>query len=307
MVPTCMTTPTERLARARLSLEGLSIGDAIGGFFEMSTSKRLTQVVTTQTLPSGIWHFTDDTNMALSIYHILSQHNHIHQDELASSFAKHYDRQRGYGPGTRTLIARMRHGEYWRDIAKTFYRGSGSFGNGGAMRVAPIGGYFADDIEAAITNARLSAEITHAHPEGIAGAIAVAAAAAVAWQWRDQTPRTRQEFLEQVISHIPPSEVQERCKQGLDLPSDTSTLQAAETLGNGSDVSAQRTVPFVLWCAGEYLHNFEEAIWQTLSAGGDADTNCAMVGGIVALYVGNEGIPTDWIEHREPLPAWAFS
>jgi len=40
----------------------------------------------------------------------------------------------------------------------------------------------------------------------------------------------------------------------------------------------------------------------TISGGGDCDTNAAIVGGIVALSVGREGIPNDWLKAREPLP-----
>jgi ADP-ribosylglycohydrolase len=64
-------------------------------------------------------------------------------------------------------------------------------------------------------------------------------------------------------------------------------------------------VPFVLWCAGEYLSDFEKAMWNTVSGLGDRDTTCAMVGGIVACYTGPEAIPIEWIKRREPLPEWA--
>ena len=67
------------------------------------------------------------------------------------------------------------------------------------------------------------------------------------------------------------------------------------------------TVPFCLWCAGEQLDRYDEALWLTASAGGDIDTNCAIVGGIVANYVGEEGIPLNWRAGREPLPAWALA
>ena len=78
-------------------------------------------------------------------------------------------------------------------------------------------------------------------------------------------------------------------------------------IGNGSGISAQDTVPYVLWCACESLANYEESIWLTASGGGDVDTTCAMVGGIVATYSGVEGIPADWIQAREPLPDWALT
>jgi len=93
----------QALARARLSLDGLSLGDALGGFFEMSTRQRMEKVIQERRLPDVQWHFTDDTNMALSIYENLRRYGEINQDELAKSFVIHFDRLRGYGPGMRTF------------------------------------------------------------------------------------------------------------------------------------------------------------------------------------------------------------
>ena len=293
-----MPLSTEKLALARLSLEGLSVGDALGGFFEMGGP------VANRVLPACEWHFTDDTNMALSVYAVLRTHGGIDQDALAESFAAHFDRSRGYGRGMRALMARIQKGQHWRDASRSFFGGQGSYGNGGAMRVAPIGAYFAGDVEAVVTHAQASAQITHAHPEGMAGAIAVALAASVAYQSRGISPR---EFFERIIPHVPGGEVRQGCIDAANLPDDTTPAQAAARLGNGSDMSAQRTVPFAIWCAARFRHDFEAAIWQALSVGGDTDTICAMIGGIVALAAGQDGIPQDWIDRREPLPAWAFA
>ena len=175
----------ESLARARLSLEGLSVGDSLGGFFEMARPGILNQ----KRLPSPPWHFTDDTNMALSIYAILRQYGQIDQDRLAESFAEHFDRSRGYGMGMVHMLPRVRNGGSWREIAPAMFGEQGSFGNGAAMRVAPIGAYFADDLDAVVEQARRSAVVTHAHPEAVAGAIAAACAAAYAWRLRDSDPR----------------------------------------------------------------------------------------------------------------------
>jgi ADP-ribosylglycohydrolase len=57
--------------------------------------------------------------------------------------------------------------------------GRGSFGNGGAMRIAPLGAFFADDVERVVVEARRAREVTHAHPEAVARAVAVAVAAAL--------------------------------------------------------------------------------------------------------------------------------
>jgi len=73
-------------------------------------------------------------------------------------------------------------------------------------------------------------------------------------------------------------------------------------LGNGAQISAQDTVPLVLWCASKHLTEYEPALWLTVSALGDRDTTCAMVGGIVAGRVGHAALPREWLMRREPLP-----
>jgi ADP-ribosylglycohydrolase len=182
---------------------------------------------------------------------------------------------------------------------------NGSFGNGGAMRIAPLGAYFADDIPKLIIETTKATETTHAHPEGIAGAIAVSVATAIAWQNRDK-PLSRGDFIEQILPHIPQSEVKTGCKKAQTLPNNLGLDAVIAQLGNGSNITAQDTVAYTLYCAGEQLKNFEEAFWLTVSGGGDVDTTCAIVCGIVAVTVGNEKLPTEWIKRREPLPDWAF-
>lgn len=74
------------------------------------------------------------------------------------------------------------------------------------------------------------------------------------------------------------------------------------TLSVVAILSAQDTVPFPFWRAARHLDDYEEALWLTVSGLGDRDTTCAVVGGIVACYVGEAGIPAAWLEAREPLP-----
>jgi ADP-ribosylglycohydrolase len=70
-------------------------------------------------------------------------------------------------------------------------------------------------------------------------------------------------------------------------------------LGNGSQVAAPDTVPYCVWSAAKHLDDYKEALVSTVTGDGDCDTNCAIVGGIVALYVGMPGIPADWRVARE--------
>jgi ADP-ribosylglycohydrolase len=73
-------------------------------------------------------------------------------------------------------------------------------------------------------------------------------------------------------------------------------------LGNGIGVTCPDTVPFTIWAAAKYLGKYREAIAATASVGGDVDTNCAIVGGIVALSTGWDGVPKNWLQEMEPLP-----
>jgi ADP-ribosylglycohydrolase len=76
----------------------------------------------------------------------------------------------------------------------------------------------------------------------------------------------------------------------------------AKALGNGSLVTAPDTVPFAIWCAANFLHDYVRALSITISVGGDCDTNAAIVGGIVASSFAHATIPSDWKRANEPLP-----
>jgi ADP-ribosylglycohydrolase len=227
---------------------------------------------------------------------------------LATSFGRRFDPWRGYGPAMVRLLPRLGAGEPWQTTAASLFEGQGSFGNGAAMRVAPLGAYFADDLDAVVDQARRSAVVTHAHPEGVAGAVAVAVAAAWAWRLRaEQGKATGHTLLDRVLPYVPDGEVRAGIERARALPAGGRAVgRAVKVLGNGDDVTAQDTVPFVLWCASWHLDDYERALWTTASGLGDVDTTCAMVGGIVAAYTGVEGIPTDWRESREALPFWAI-
>jgi ADP-ribosylglycohydrolase len=292
------------MARALVSLDGLSVGDAFGErFFLHPHVAQL--IIGERGLPEPPWRYTDDTQMALSIVETLRAHGEIEQTFLAKSFGKHYDISRGYGPAMHQLLPMIRSGKRWDREARSLFGGQGSWGNGSAMRVAPLGAYFADDLDAAVEQAAKSAVVTHAHPEAVAGAIAIVVAAALACQAREQgMPVEAGAFFEQILAHVPESKTHAGIIQARDLPAEATVLDVAVAVGNGRRVSCPDTVPFCLWCAAKYMDNFEEAMWATVSALGDRDTTCAIVGGIVACYTGIEGIPAEWREAREPLPEW---
>jgi len=291
----------ERVGRMQLSLDGLGLGDALGemlSYHSANAERRLTE----NALPAGPWFHTDDTEMAISIVAVLKSHGELNQDALARRFARRFERDpdRGYGRMTRIQLREITAGAKWREMSANAFGGQGSMGNGGAMRVAPLGAYFADDLAGCVNAARDSALVTHTHPEGVAGSIAVAVAAAMAWQLRDalQTDYA-QKFFAEILRLTPESKVRRGILLASQTPTEIPVQEIARSLGNGSLVTAPDTVPFCIWMAAHHPRHFVEAIGKTISVGGDCDTNAAIVGGIVALSAGRESIPSEWLNARE--------
>ncbi|WP_330287377.1 ADP-ribosylglycohydrolase family protein [Streptomyces sp. NBC_00576] len=293
------SSPQERLERALASLRGLAVGDALGSQFFVPVNHPLLKL---RELPSGPWQWTDDTEMACSVVAVLAAHHRIDQDALARSFAQHHDFDRGYGPAVNRLLRLVREGGDWRELASALFKGQGSWGNGAAMRIAPLGAWYAGDPEQATHQAEISAYPTHQHREAVVGAMAVAAAAAlVAAPGGPPGPGA---LLDGVISLVPRSAVSAGLRRARDMLDYADAGTVAAVLGCGRRTSAHDTVPFALWSAARALGDYEEAFWATAQVGGDVDTNCAIVGGVLAA--GKAGAPPSaWLERTETLPEWA--
>ena len=293
-----------RVRRALLSLDGLSVGDAFGQCF-FSAFTHLPLPGHPRVLPPPPWVYTDDTAMACGIVEVLLRLGAIDQDDLANTFAKRFmaDPNRGYGGMAKTILTEIHAGHAWHRVAPLAFAGRGSMGNGSAMRVAPLGAWFADDISALIAHATRSATVTHAHPEGMAGAVAVALAAAFAWNHqRQDARRAGDKLIEFVHDLTPPGQTRDGIARARELPRDVEVRRAADLLGNGERITCPDTVPLCMWLAARHFDNYVDALWTTASAMGDIDTNCAIVGGIVSLSDFMLGVPDAWRAARGPIP-----
>jgi ADP-ribosylglycohydrolase len=289
-----------RYARALASLRGLSVGDALGSQFFVPANYPLLK---RRELPAGDWQWTDDTEMAASVLAVLAEHGRIDQDALARSFAGHHDFDRGYGPAVNRMLRLVREGGDWRELAAALFDGRGSWGNGAAMRIAPLGAWYADDPEQATHQAEISAYVTHQHREAVTGAMAVAAAAALAAG--PAGPPTPAGLLDGVIALVPRSAVAAGLRRARNMLDYDDATTVAAVLGCGRRTSAHDTVPFALWSAARGLGDFERAFWTTAQVGGDVDTNCAIVGGVLAGVGAGTGSPPDaWLKRTETLPEW---
>ncbi|MEI5098078.1 ADP-ribosylglycohydrolase family protein [Streptomyces sp. PmtG] len=291
-------SPDRRLGRALASLRGLAVGDALGSqFFPPARYPLLKR----RELPDGPWPWSDDTEMACSVLAVLAAHGRIDQDALAWSFAERQNADRGYGPAVNRLLEQVRGGGDWRELASALFKGQGSWGNGASMRIAPLGAWYADDPEQATHQAEISAYPTHQHREAVVGAMAVAAASALAAD--PAGPPTSKALLDGVIALVPRSAVGAGLRRARDMLDYDDAGTVAAVLGCGRRTTAHDTVPFALWSAARALGDYERGFWTTVGVGGDVDTTCAIVGGVVAATA-TGAPPASWLERTEALPEW---
>ncbi|RSM50166.1 hypothetical protein DMA12_02640 [Amycolatopsis balhimycina DSM 5908] len=279
------------LEAAYTTLVGLAVGDAFGAQILLPGDHPDVQA---RRLPPAPWGWTDDTEMACSVFAVLKRHGVVDQDALARSFAAHFDPERGYGSGAEWRLNQIRAGQPWQTVNVT--NGRGSWGNGAAMRVAPLGAWFHGNLPQALRQAELSAVITHAHFEGVAGAVAVAAAAAL----RAASPGLAgPDLLNQLVPLVPLVRVRDGLTMALKI---ADAREAADTLGTGREIAAHDTVPLALWIAARHPGSYVDALWTVAQLAEDVDTVGAIVGGVLAA--GGTPVPADWLAACEPLPSW---
>lgn len=234
---------------------GAIIGDIVGSIYERNPIK---------TKNFEFWGagctFTDDTVMTLAVADAILEH------------------LRGTGDFKEILVNKMQEfgrkyplAGYGKSFANWIYSECpepyNSFGNGSAMRVSACAWLF-DDLESVIQYAKMSAEVTHNHPEGIKGAEAVAAAVFLAKQ-----KHSKEEIKNYIEDNYYPLNMK---------------LNEIRQIYH-FDVTCQGTVPQAIIAFLE-SESFEDAIRNAVSLGGDSDTLAAITGSIAEVYY---GIPKD--------------
>lgn len=273
-------------------LLGLALGDAMGAPHEGGPIGATVWWLLGLSSP-GRLRYTDDTQMALVLAEHLGEHGGLEPDRLAAAWAAACDPRRGYGGGARKLLQRVARGERWQDLNTTIMPG-GSWGNGGAMRVAPVGLAFTDPLQRRDA-AAAQAAITHAHPEGIEGAVLLAEMAALACDGRLATAdlvaalaalAAREAFIER-LARLPDLLLQ--------TPSPREVVAA---LGHG--VRAAEAVPAAIYC---YLRHrddpFETLLATVIGLGGDTDTIGAMAGALWGAAHGPDELPAERLAQLE--------
>ena len=232
---------------------GAIIGDIVGSKYEFGGIK-------TKDFPffSDGCSYTDDTIMSVAVANALVESRETGNDfkkilitEMQRLGRKYPFPQGGYGGCFSAWLNAKNPQPY------------NSFGNGSAMRVSPCG-YMAVELAEALSLAKASAEVTHNHPEGIKGAQATAGAIFLA-----KSGKSKDEIRTFIKANF----------YNLD-----KTLDEIRPNYQFNE-SCQETVPQAIEAFLE-SENFEDAIRNAVSLGGDSDTLAAITGGIAwAFYV----------------------
>lgn len=239
---------------------GAILGDIIGSPFEFDRGDKTKNFK----LFSRKSHFTDDSVMTLAVCEALlkvgqdATVKEIEDTVISSmqSWGRRYPRA-GYGGYFRRWLT-ARHPEPYN-----------SFGNGSAMRVSAVGWLY-DSLEKTRTVAKATANVTHNHPEGIKGAEATASAIFMA-----RNSSSKEEIKNYIENEF-----------HYDLNRTLNEIRP----GYHMDETCQKTVPEAIIAFLE-AKDFEDAIRNAVSLGGDTDTLGAITGSIAEAYY---GIP-EWL------------
>ncbi len=292
-------SPSGDLLRSRFrgALLGVAVGDALGAPFEGSAPGRGS--ARAAAAAPGPWRYTDDTHMTIALAESLLECEGFDGAHMAARFAADYRAEpwRGYGPGPPQVFRLVEAGAPWQGAAQTLFGGAGSFGNGGAMRVAPAALLAFPEPSRVAALAADTARVTHAHPYGVEGAVAQATAVAALLRSPGDPALHTAGLLAEVRGAVRSDLFRSACDSVAALLPAAPQQQVVATLGNG--IEAFRSVPTALYAFLRHPTAFEDAIEYAVALGGDTDTIAAMTGALAGARLGEDAIPAQWRAHVE--------
>ncbi|MEX2654267.1 MAG: ADP-ribosylglycohydrolase family protein [Acidimicrobiia bacterium] len=286
------TTQSRSSARYRGCLVGSAVGDALGAPMEGRTLVTQAYLDRLESDP-GPLRYTDDTAMTIAVAESLTVRGLFDGADMAATLAARYALEpwRGYGDGPPEVFGNLERGVAWNQAATSLFGGSGSFGNGAAMRVAPVALFGHPDTDQVAELARNSAVITHTHPEGIDGAVAQAVAIDHVLGLPLGVEPDPAAMIERVRRYVTTTKFHHKLE----------TVEAIVSTGDhrrlpvlGSGITAHASVPTALACFLLHLGSFPAAVKTAISLGGDTDTIAAMTGALVGAHLGLSAIPEQW-------------
>jgi poly(ADP-ribose) glycohydrolase ARH3 len=277
-------------------LLGLALGDALGAKFEAQSAEAIRgRIPSTDALiaypQEEIW-YTDDAQMAIGVAETLAEHGRIVEERLCRAFVANYVPSRGYGRGARAVLEAMEAGRDHRQVAERYFPG-GSYGNGAAMRVAPVGLLFRDERRRLWEEARASAVPTHLHPLGIEGARLLALAVAICSHAERVDVAG---FLDELRKACEAEEYRVKLEQAKRVRANH------ELAGLGNGIEALHSVPTAIASFALTPDSFEDTVANVIFLGGDTDTMAAMAGALSGAYLGAGKLPARLVGLLESSP-----
>jgi len=274
------------------ALVGTGVGDALGAPFEGYHQVRFEEIEAIAERLE-VLTYTDDTHMMIGVAESLIRAGGFDGEDMAYTFIKNYELEpfRGYGPGPPYIFRLIRAGTAWNEAAQGLYHG-GSYGNGSAMRIAPIGVFYHDNPTMLREIVYESSQITHAHNLGKEGAALQAYAIGLAVSIEPLVALERDGFLAKLIDYTQGQVYTEKLNRIKGLLAEPGKTRIDVELGNG--IEAFNSVPTAIYSFLAHPDSFAQAILHAISVGGDTDTIAAMTGAISGAYLGFESIPRSW-------------
>lgn len=283
-------------------LLGTAVGDILGAAVEGYNRAAILDIYgeVIDFLPSsrGQGCYTDDTEMTLALADSIIANKGVDAHFCAQNYAHFYHSHRGYGSAAHVVMSKLKEGSDYRETGTIIFK-DGSYGNGGAMRIAPVGLVYAncDDegLKKAVTDA---VRCTHVHPEGVDGALVQAKAVALLSRLDSPAELDRNAFLKELYrfanSHMMKTKLSYLDEE---LKNDTPDARVVSHIGNG--IRAVEAAPCALLAAIRYIDSPETAVIKAVNFGGDTDTIGAMTGALMGALHGKDWIPARWLDNME--------
>ncbi|MBN1645187.1 ADP-ribosylglycohydrolase family protein [Candidatus Woesearchaeota archaeon] len=288
------------------SIYGLAIGDALGfpnefinryTNLQRTNGKGITDFISAfdGDFPPGT--YTDDTQMSLAIAKALinSDLKNYSIDGIMKNITKEFinwinDPKNNRAPGKTCIYGcrNLEEGINWKQSGDYNSKGCGS-----AMRSAPIGLIFYDDLDKLVEVATETSRCTHAHPTGISAGIGTAYLTSLALQgidyntWIDNIKK--QLFFNE--------EFKNKIKQINDVFDYEDSFKALEEIGQGW--IGEEAVAMALYCFLKNPFDYEKTVLTAANCEGDTDSVACIAGAISGTYNGTEKIPEKWVNNVE--------
>jgi len=267
-------------------LLGTAVGDALGVPFETMLVNNKDLIEWDGKTFLGSEHhkllpcqYSDDTQMSLMVAESLIENSGFNPDNLAERYVDWIvsGRARGYGRTTLMAVQNLVAGKHWSESGI-----AGSYGNGTAMRAAPFGVYFRNDLRSLVSICKIDSAITHVSEDAEAGSIAIGVAAYYA------VNNNLEGLLDKIWEQLPDSAIKNSIYSLNSLINAPITPQQALRI-IGTKANVRETVPAALYCFLKF-NKYHDAVLAAIKAGGDTDTTAAIVGALFGAKLGMKAI-----------------